>query len=48
MHASSPLSVQPEPLFIWMKCRKEGKLLARAAGLFNHPGEADQIKEKAR
>jgi len=43
-----PSECKHEPFCIWMKCRKEGKLLARAAGLFNHPGEAEQIKEKAR
>jgi len=28
-----------------MRCGDEGKLLARAAGLFYHPGEADQIEK---
>jgi hypothetical protein len=28
-----------------MRCGEEGKLLARAAGVFNHPGEADRINE---
>lgn len=29
----------------WMKSGEEGKLLPRAAGFFNHPGEAARVKK---